>query len=65
MNSLQLKPEFNDLPNGEQPKCAANPGPAPEAALCNPAGGRRLRRRVRATHLAPPRDDGFHLFRVY
>jgi hypothetical protein len=72
MSNLKMKPEFNDL-QGQQanagssrdnhgaPAEASNPG----ALLFNPMGGRRLRRSGQALRLAPPSDDGFHLFRVY
>ena len=72
MSNLKMKPEFNDL-QGEPADAAgggdndraqpesSNPG----ALLCNPLGGRRLRRSGQPLQLAPPSDDGFHLFRVY
>jgi hypothetical protein len=72
MSNLKMKPEFNDL-QGEQVSAgggreshgaqtqASNPG----ALLFNPMGGRRLRRSGQPLRLAPPSDDGFHLFRVY
>jgi hypothetical protein len=71
MSDLEMKPEFNDLQgaqvtggggesHGAQTE-ACNPG----ASLCNPMGGRRLRRSGQLLRLAPPSDDGFHLFRVY
>jgi hypothetical protein len=70
MSDLKMKPEFNDLQgaqvsdggdsHGAQTE-ASNPG----ALLCNPMGGRRLRRSGQPLRLAPPSDDGFHLFRVY
>jgi hypothetical protein len=69
MNSLQMKPEFNDLPGAPVSAGGGNSdhGAAGDAGavLCNPMGSRRLRRSGRALRLAPPSDDGFHLFRVY
>jgi hypothetical protein len=67
MNTLQMKPEINEMDDGARATVEGSKGHTVEtcAALCNPAGGRRLRRRAHATHLAPPRDDGFHPFRIY
>ena len=67
MNALQLKPEINEIPSSERSLAGAHAGQPSYsgAALENPASAFGRRRRARATRLAPPRDDGFHLFRVY
>jgi len=72
MSNLKMKPEFNDLPEDQATAGGSHGGHGgqteasdPGALLCNPLGGRRLRRSGRALRLAPPSDDGFHLFRVY
>lgn len=69
MSNLKMKPEFNDIP-GEQvtaggSDCGRGEASDPGTLECNPMGRRRLRRFGHTRRLAPPRDDGFHLFRVY
>lgn len=66
MNELQLKPALVEQAGATQAAdvtlagvAALNPGAQPAA------GARATRRRMCMPRLAPPRDDGFHLFRVY
>jgi hypothetical protein len=72
MSNLKMKPEFNDLPEDQASAGGghgsySDPDEAGDAGalLRNPLGGRRLRLAGHAPRLAPPSDDGFHMFRVY
>jgi hypothetical protein len=67
MSKLQLKPEFENVPESETlvGTAASNDATAAADAAGNGSNGRGARRRSDAARLRLTMDDGFRLFRVY
>ena len=67
MSNLQLKPEFENVPESDTLRgtTASNDATAAADAAGSGSNGRGGRRRSDAARLRIRMDDGFRLFRVY